>query len=93
PIASLVQEGTTLRPDVTIQHDNENPNPEEAMLETMQALLDLPHPVIAILPGAETGVELADMLAARMGTRCNSEELTLARRNKYLMGEQVRPWP
>ncbi|CAN0369390.1 unnamed protein product, partial [Laminaria digitata] len=52
-------------------------------------LLDLPHPVIAVLAGAETGVELADRLSARMGNRNNGEDLTLARRNKYLMGEQV----
>ncbi|CAN0032111.1 unnamed protein product, partial [Choristocarpus tenellus] len=90
PIANLVQQGTSLSPDATIQYDNDNPNIEEAMLETMQALLELPHPVVAIMPGAETGVELADMLAVRMGTRSNTEELTPARRNKYLMGEQVR---
>lgn len=45
--------------------------------------------MIAILPGAETGVDLADKLAARLGTRNNGEEFTEARRNKYLMGEQV----
>ena len=51
--------------------------------------MDLPHPIIAVLPGAETGVELADVLAARLGTRSNGEELTVARRNKYLMGKPV----
>ncbi len=45
--------------------------------------------MIAILPGAETGVDLADKLAARLGTRNNGEELTEARRNKFLMGEQA----
>lgn len=58
--------------------------------KNVQSLAELPHPVVAILPGAETGVELADLLAARLGTRNNGEDLTLARRNKYLMGEQVR---
>ena len=35
-------------------------------------------------------MELADRLAVRVGTRNNGEELTLARRNKYVMGETVR---
>ena len=52
--------------------------------------MELPHPVVAILAGAETGVELADMLSTRLGTRNNGEEMTKARRNKYLMGEQVK---
>lgn len=34
------------------------------------------------MPGAETGVELADRLAARYGTRSNGEQHTEARRNK-----------
>ena len=42
------------------------------------------------MPGAETGVELADRLAARYGTRSNGEQHTEARRNKYLMQETVR---
>jgi hypothetical protein len=46
--------------------------------------------VSAVIAGAETGVELSDMLSARMGVLSNGEELSLARRNKYLMGEQVR---
>lgn len=45
--------------------------------------------MIAILPGAETGVDLSDKLAARLGTRNNGEEYTEARRNKYMMGEQA----
>ena len=46
--------------------------------------------MLAILPGAETGVDLADKLAARFGTRNNGEEKTKARRNKFLMQEAVR---
>ena len=55
-----------------------------------QKLLQLPWPIVAVLPGAETGVLLADQLAHQLGTRSNPLELTLARRNKYFMGEQVR---
>eukprot|EP00904_Undaria_pinnatifida_P012537 jgi/Undpi1/8413/HiC_scaffold_25.g10881.m1 len=89
-MASLVQQGTSLTPDMTIQHDDLHEDPEIAIHQTLQSLLELPHPVIAVLAGAETGVELADKLSARMGNRNNGEDLTLARRNKYLMGEQVR---
>lgn len=42
------------------------------------------------MAGAETGVELADSLSARMGLRSNGEAKSLARRNKYVMGEAVR---
>lgn len=50
----------------------------------------LPFPIIAVIPGAETGVELADRLSSRLGLRSNGEEGSLARRNKYYMGEKVR---
>jgi glutathione synthase/RimK-type ligase-like ATP-grasp enzyme len=35
-------------------------------------------------------VELAEKLAARFGTRNNGEEMTQARRNKYVMQEEIR---
>jgi biotin carboxylase len=53
-------------------------------------LRDLPFPIIAVIPGAETGVELADLLSSRLGLRSNGIENSLARRNKYIMGETVR---
>lgn len=48
-------------------------------------------PILAIIPGAETGVELADRLAASYGTRCNPSagDLASARRNKYKMQEAL----
>ena len=45
---------------------------------------------VSYLTGAETGVELADRLSNRLGLRSNGEDLSLARRNKYIMGETVR---
>lgn len=39
PIANLVQQGTSLRPDMTIQHDDLHEDPEQAILQTMQARL------------------------------------------------------
>lgn len=58
--------------------------------QTVQALRDLPFPLVAVLPGAETGVELADQLSHHLGLRSNGIEKSLARRNKYIMGETVR---
>jgi biotin carboxylase len=43
-----------------------------------------------IISGAETGVELADLLSLELGlTICNSEQLIEARRDKYLMIETI----
>jgi len=61
-----------------------------AFASPARLLQQLPWPIVAVLPGAETGVELADRLAVRAGTRNNGTDLTLARRNKYVMGETVR---
>lgn len=36
PIANLVQQGTSLRPDMTIQHDDRHDDPEQAIQQTMQ---------------------------------------------------------
>lgn len=56
----------------------------------MEALQDLPFPILAVIPGAETGVELADQLSSRLGLRSNGTTQSIARRNKYYMGETVR---
>jgi len=90
PVAKLVAKGTSLSPTLLIQHDSTNPNTEEALQETLSAIKNCGAPILAIIPGAETGVELADRLAARFGTRNNGEEYTNARRNKYSMQEIVR---
>jgi biotin carboxylase len=90
PIAGLVQQGTSLQPDLTIQHDAAHPDQEAALQLTLAELGALPHPILAILPGAETGVELADRLSSRFGTRTNGEDIEGARRNKFFMGERVR---
>lgn len=59
-------------------------------LQTAQSLRDLPYHLVAVIPGAETGVELADQLSFRLNLRTNGVEKSLARRNKYIMGEMVR---
>ena len=53
-------------------------------------LQGLQWPVVAVMAGAETGVELADKLSMHLGLRTNGTALSEARRNKYVMGETVR---
>jgi hypothetical protein len=64
---------------------------ESAAVEVLVTqLAALPWPVKIILPGAETGVELADQLSSHFGLRTNGTAQSEARRNKYVMGETVR---
>ena len=58
--------------------------------DMLKSLKDLPAPVIALIAGAETGVELADQLSERMGLTTNGTALSEARRNKFVMGETIR---
>ncbi len=46
--------------------------------------------VALVIAGSEPGVELADMLSRRLGLPRNDTSLILARRNKYMMQENVR---
>ncbi|NRQ30948.1 ATP-grasp domain-containing protein [Nonomuraea sp. NN258] len=43
-----------------------------------------------VLPGVESGVEVADILSSRLGLLTNGTELSAARRDKYLMMETVK---
>lgn len=90
PVAKLVAKGTNVKPTLLVQHDNTNPDQEKAIADTLRAIEEEGSPILAIIPGAETGVELSDHLATRYGTRANGEELTEARRNKFKMQEAVR---
>ncbi|MCZ7416242.1 MULTISPECIES: ATP-grasp domain-containing protein [unclassified Streptomyces] len=47
-------------------------------------------PVVAVLPGTETGVELADELAEFFGVPGNSTEFSGARRDKAAMADRLR---
>jgi biotin carboxylase len=47
------------------------------------------HPV-AVLPGRETGVELADALSERLGLPTNGTALSAARRDKYVQIERIK---
>lgn len=61
-----------------------------AVNDIIRGVRDLGYPVIAVLAGAETGVELADQLSERMGLMTNGTALSEARRNKFVMGETIR---
>ena len=69
-----------------VQHDNLHPDQDRAIEDTLEKLRNQPAPVMAIVPGAETGVELAEKLAARFGTRNNGEEMTQVGRKGILWG-------
>jgi len=57
----------------------------------IRGLNDLPFPIVAVIAGAETGVELADEISERLGLPLsNGTALSEARRNKFVMGETVR---
>jgi len=48
------------------------------------------HNVILVIPGSELGVEMADNLSRQLGLPRNDTTISLARRNKYMMQENVR---
>lgn len=76
------------KPLLMIQHDSSSPDQSVAVEATMQSIITKqPHPVLAVLAGAETGIDLADRLSARIGTRSNGEEKSLLRQSKYLAAE------
>ena len=87
PVANLVTKGSKVEPTLLVQHDSSARDPAAALAATLAAITGQGSPVLAILPGAETGVELADRLASAYGTRCNKADLTVARRNKFKMQE------
>jgi biotin carboxylase len=83
-VANLVPKGVTVSFEAIVPFDED--------LAVLQArLAALPNlRVAAVLPGAETGVELADALSEAMGLRTNGTAHSEARRNKYVMGETIR---
>eukprot|EP00615_Pteridomonas_danica_P004363 CAMPEP_0114338582 /NCGR_PEP_ID=MMETSP0101-20121206/7137_1 /TAXON_ID=38822 ORGANISM="Pteridomonas danica, Strain PT" /NCGR_SAMPLE_ID=MMETSP0101 /ASSEMBLY_ACC=CAM_ASM_000211 /LENGTH=470 /DNA_ID=CAMNT_0001471221 /DNA_START=391 /DNA_END=1803 /DNA_ORIENTATION=- len=67
-----------------------NISPQEALQNTVNELKNMDYNIVAVMPGAETGVLLADELCSELQTRSNPLHLSFARRNKYAMGETVR---
>ena len=83
-VQSLVPQGLALSFEAVVPfHEN-----LAVLQERLRDLADLN--ITAVLPGAETGVELADALSEAMGLRTNGTAHSGARRNKYVMGETIR---
>ena len=78
----------------SIYHDARSKNDTNALALTIKAIEnaveDNRSTLMAILPGAETGVELADVLSKKMQCRSNGHENSEIRRNKAKMQEAVR---
>jgi len=87
PVANLVTKGSKVEPTLLVQHDSSSRDQAAALAATLEAITGQGSPVLAIIPGAETGVELADRLAGAYGTRFNGVDLSVARRNKFKMQE------
>jgi biotin carboxylase len=81
-LMDLIPKDVDVKFDATFQLDT-----VEGMLTDLNAL---PWKIEAVIAGAETGVELADALSERLELRTNGTRGTLARRDKYVMGEAVR---
>mmetsp|Transcript_18867 Transcript_18867/g.58077 ORF Transcript_18867/g.58077 Transcript_18867/m.58077 type:complete len:487 (-) Transcript_18867:1755-3215(-) len=98
PIASLVATGTSVTPKGTVTAPSssfdggggEDSSSFADVVATQVLEQAAKSCIVAAVPGAETGVILADELALRLGTRVNAPALSSARRNKFLMGEAVR---
>uniref|UniRef100_M4BST9 ATP-grasp domain-containing protein n=1 Tax=Hyaloperonospora arabidopsidis (strain Emoy2) TaxID=559515 RepID=M4BST9_HYAAE len=83
----------TARYGAIIYHDGdvEKRDEHQALADTAAALRRVKHvDIIAVFPGAETGVVLADKLSEHLQLTTNGTKGSAARRNKYLMGEKVR---
>ena len=83
-----MSEGVSLDFDATVVMDAGDP--DAAADEAARRLMELPYPILAVVAGAETGVEAADRLAERLSLRRNKLHKSAARRNKYLMHEACR---
>ncbi|KAF0695209.1 Aste57867_13973 [Aphanomyces stellatus] len=89
-VASLVPEGVTLRFAATVEHAGEPQATVDALYEAVKTIGKGNGSIVAIIPGAETGVLLADAVTKILKTTGNDMTHTQARRDKYLMGETLR---
>eukprot|EP00457_Paulinella_chromatophora_P002954 gb/GEZN01002959.1/.p1 GENE.gb/GEZN01002959.1/~~gb/GEZN01002959.1/.p1 ORF type:complete len:566 (+),score=80.81 gb/GEZN01002959.1/:27-1700(+) len=82
-IKNMVLPGLRMEYVATVDHKGKLP-------DTIQALQDLKFPYLACMAGCEPAVELCDAIAEALNLPCNGTALSEERRDKYLMGEQVR---
>jgi hypothetical protein len=88
-LLDFIPEGLIYVPEASFIYDDKL-DQDAAVSKIITSLESLPFPIVSILAGAETGVELSDLLSERMGLTTNGTRLSEARRNKYVMGETVR---
>ncbi|KDO26061.1 hypothetical protein SPRG_20619 [Saprolegnia parasitica CBS 223.65] len=89
-VASLVPDGLTLQFAATAEHGGDARLTSVLLQRVADAIQHRRATIVAVLPGAETGVLLADELGTIFNLTRNKMEHTLARRDKYLMGETLR---
>mmetsp|Transcript_16853 Transcript_16853/g.18791 ORF Transcript_16853/g.18791 Transcript_16853/m.18791 type:complete len:1024 (+) Transcript_16853:22-3093(+) len=82
-LMNLVPEGLEVEFAVTVQHDGD-------IARTVKILNELPYKLLACIPGCEPAVECAEVMCEALGFKWNGAAMGEVRRNKYLMGEQVR---
>ena len=88
-LEKMVPAGVTLKFEATFVYDV-NVEPDQAVATILDGVAALGYPVLAVMAGAETGVELSDLLSEKLGVRTNGTQGSEARRNKYAMGETIR---
>lgn len=100
-LLDMVLEGLNSNFEGTVIYNTSIENPTEALDDVINKLNNLItqksegfndtiRNVVAIIAGAETGVELSDALSEKLNLRTNGTKLSEARRNKFIMGETVR---
>ena len=86
---AVVSKGSHLPSTLILQHDSHAADRDAAIESTLEKLRSQTSPVLAILAGAENGVELAETLAYKFHTRNNGHRLLKARSNKILAQEHL----
>jgi biotin carboxylase len=76
---------TMLAPDLTAYAENIISSDEAGLVELLR-----PYAPVAVVPGQESAVQLADRLSEALGVKSNGTALSAARRDKYEMIEALR---
>ncbi|MEE1756035.1 ATP-grasp domain-containing protein [Streptomyces sp. SP18CS02] len=76
---------TMLAPDLTAYDENIVCSDEERLVELLR-----PYAPVAVVPGQESAVQLADRLSEALGVKSNGTALSPARRDKHEMIEALR---
>ncbi|MEU7280356.1 ATP-grasp domain-containing protein [Streptomyces sp. NPDC045431] len=76
---------TMLAPDLTAYAENIVCSDEDRLVELLR-----PYAPVAVVPGQESAVQLADRLSEALGVKSNGTALSAARRDKYEMIEALR---